>query len=345
MKHLLLATTILTGGIALVGSVSAQDRVLTVGAYGGSAETLMKETIIPQFEADHKVRIEYVAGNSTENLARLQAQQGNQELDVVLLDDGPMYQAMQLGFCGEITDIPNLADSYNMARVGSNLLALGIVGTVFGYNTKIFEENGWEPPKSWNDLAKPEYAGRLAVPPISSTYGLHTLVMLARLHGGGETNIDPGFAFMAESIEPNVLTFEPAAGPLTELLQNEEVAVTIWGTGRIAAVQDTGLPMKVVYPEEGAVALMVTGCPIAGSESFDLAQAFLNYLLEPAVQEQLAATQGWGPVNKTVALSDEVAARVPYGPEQVEKLVVVDWDTINRNRQEWTQRWTREIER
>src|SRR5690554_2022928 len=66
------------------------QKTLTIGGYGGSFETLMKEHIIPPFEKEHNVTIQFVPGNSTENLARLQAQKDNQEMDVVILDDGPM---------------------------------------------------------------------------------------------------------------------------------------------------------------------------------------------------------------------------------------------------------------
>ena len=345
MKHILTATTILVGSLGLAGAAAAQQRTLYVGSYGGSSETLIKENIIPAFEAAHDVRVEYVAGNSTENLARLQAQRGAQELDVVVLDDGPMYQAMQLGFCGDITDIPNLADTYDLAHIGSNAIGLGVVSTVFGYNAEIFEANGWEPPTSWNDLNDPRFAGRLSIPPISNTYGLHTLIMMARLQGGGETNIDPGFAYLADEVAPNVLAFEASPGRMSELFQNEEVILAVWGTGRLVSLQDTGFPVEVAYPKEGGVALLISGCPIAESPNFDLAQAFLNTLLEPENQAQLAATQGWGPVNRTVTLEPEVAARVPYGSEQVENLLVVDWDVANENRQDWTRRWAREVER
>lgn len=346
MKRLLAATTILSSLLAMTGSASAQEkRTLYLGAYGGSIETLMKEKILPKFEEANNVKIEYVAGNSTENLARLQARSGNQELDVVLLDDGPMYQAVQLGFCGEITNIPNLDRAYDLARMSKNSVGIGVVATVIGYNTKIFKENGWPAPTSWLDLADKRFAGKLSIPPISSTYGLHALVMLARLNGGSESNIDTGFKYMAEHVSPNVLAFEASSGRMSEMFQNEEIALSVWGTGRFVALQDTDFPVEIVYPKEGGVAVFASGCPIAGSKNSDLGQAFLNYLLEPEVQEQLAATQGFGPVNREVKLSDEVAARVPYGPEQVEKLIAVDWDVINKNRQEWTQRWAREIER
>ena len=58
--------------------------------------------MFPAFEQKHGVKIEYVAGNSTDTLAKLQAQKGNQVIDVAIVDDGPMYQAIQLGFCGKI---------------------------------------------------------------------------------------------------------------------------------------------------------------------------------------------------------------------------------------------------
>ncbi|MBL4917911.1 ABC transporter substrate-binding protein [Szabonella alba] len=345
MKRLLIATTVLAGGLAISADADAQTRTLYLGSYGGSTETLMKEQIIPEFEAMHDVRIEYVAGNSTENLARLQAQRGAQELDVVMLDDGPMYQAMQLGFCGPITDIPNLDDAYDIARMGDTALGLGVVSTVFGYNTEVFEANGWEPPTSWNDLADEKYKGRLSIPPISNTYGLHTLIMLARMQGGSEADIDPGFAYLADTVGPNVLAFEASPGRMSELFQNEEVVLAVWGSGRLVSLQDTGYPVEMAYPSEGGVALMIAGCPIADSPNADLAQAFLNFLIEPENQVHFAETQGWGPVNRKVELTPETAARVPYGPEQVDNLIAIDWDLANENRQDWTRRWAREIER
>src|SRR5690606_41635512 len=64
-------------------------------------------------------------GNSTENLARLLAQKGNQEMDVVILDDGPMYQAEALGFCDSLGELPSLPDIYDIARMGSDK-AIGV---------------------------------------------------------------------------------------------------------------------------------------------------------------------------------------------------------------------------
>ena len=336
---------LVTGLLALSLSLPAASRELVLGGYGGSFETLMKEHIIPPFEQAHGVTVQFVPGNSTENLARLQAQKDNQEMDVVFLDDGPMYQAVALGFCDTIGDSPVLEDIYQIARMGDRAIGAGFVATGFAYNAEMFEENGWEPPSSWMDLADEKYDQLLSIPPISNTYGLHTLVMMARLNGGGENDIDPGFEAMAERVGPNVLVFEPSSGRMSELFQSSEIALSIWGSGRVKSLADTGFPVQFGYPEEGAIALMVGVCPVADSDVPEIAQAFIQYVLSPEVQVLLAETMGFGPTNSKTELPAELGDSLPYGPERVGNLIAVDWDAINPQREEWTRRWAREVER
>ena len=336
------------GALALCSAAvaNAQEKTLVLGGYGGSFETLMKEHIIPGFEKEHNVKVQFIPGNSTENLARLQAQKGNQEMDVVILDDGPMYQAVALGFCDTLQDAPVVDEIYDIARMGTDkAIGAGFVATGFAYNKKMFEEKGWAPPKSWMDLADEKYNQILSIPPITNTYGLHTLVMLARVNGGGEENIDPGFEVMQEQVAPNVLVFEPSSGKMSELFQGSEIALSVWGSGRVKSLADTGFPAEFAYPEEGAVALMVAACPVVDSDVPEEAQKFIQYILSPDVQVRLAETMGFGPTNRNTELPEELVGTVPYGPEQVSKLVAVDWDTINPKREEWTQRWNRQVER
>jgi len=308
---LVLAATLVA---ALAAPAAAQQKTLVLGGYGGSFETLLKEKVIPDFEKAHGATVQFVPGNSTENLARLQAQKGNQEMDVVFLDDGPMYQGVALGFCDAIADAPVLADVYDIARMGTDkAIGVGFVATGITYNAKWFEDKGKPAPSSWIDLADPQYRQLISVPPISNTYGLHTLVMMARLNGGGETDIDPGFAAMADKVNPNVLVYEPSSGKMSELFQQGEIAWSIWGSGRAKALADTGFPAKFAYPKEGAVALMVAICPVVESDVPELAQAFVQHVLTPEVQVKLAETQGFGPTNKNTELPPALGDTLPYG--------------------------------
>jgi len=340
----------LMGGLlaAAISATSAQaaDRTLYLGAYGGSTEKLMMEELLPAWEKANNAKVVYVPGNSTKTLAKLQAQKGNQELDVVFLDDGPMYQAVSLGYCAPIKEASIFSDIYDIAKMNTeNAVGVGFVATGLSYDKETFAKNGWDAPTSWNDLADPKYKGKVVVPPVSNTYGLHALIMAARLNGGSENDIDPGFDVFIDKIGPNVLTYEPSSGKMSELFQNREAVLSVWGSGRLKSLADTGFPGGFVYPKEGGVALMVATCPVVDSDVPELQQSLIQYLLTPEVQKKIAEVKAWGPTNKKTQLSKELGDMLPYGPEKINGLNAVDWNVINPARASWTKRWARQVER
>src|SRR5262249_59879023 len=179
-----------------------------------------RKDVVPAFERIFGAKVEYIAGNSTDTLAKLQAQRANQQIDVAIVDDGPMYQAIAVGLCAPIAGLP-AEDIVTSARYRDDkAVGIGLVATGFMYNTKYFADKGWAPPASWNDLKDAKYRKLLVIPPLNNTYGLHTLVMMARLNGGGESNIDPGFKVGVSDVAPNLLVVEPSPGQMTELLES-----------------------------------------------------------------------------------------------------------------------------
>src|SRR5262245_37458545 len=78
---------VIVGLLALPGTSAAlaQPKTLVVAGYGGSWEQQLRKDVFPAFEHKHGVKIDYVAGNSTDTLARLQAQKGNQLIDVAIV--------------------------------------------------------------------------------------------------------------------------------------------------------------------------------------------------------------------------------------------------------------------
>ncbi|GGA99397.1 ABC transporter substrate-binding protein [Brucella endophytica] len=330
--------------LAGFGAASAQEKTLYVAGYGGTFEKTMRDEVIPDFEKKHGVKVEYIAGNSTDTLAKLQAQKGNQQIDVALLDDGPMYQAIDLGFCGKIDGLAteNLHDAARFRD--DRAVAVGLVATGIMYNKDYFEKKGWAAPTSWNDLKDPKYKGLIVIPPINNTYGLYTLLMFAKMNGGGEKDIEPGFKIMTEEVNPNVLAYEPSPGKMTELFQSGQAALAVWGTGRVQSFVNTGFPVDFVYPKEGAVTLLATACPIEKPEASPLASEFIKAMLEPKVQLVLLRDYGYGPVNKTVEIPEGLGKIAPTG-EHLSALYNPDWSAINPQREDWTKRWNREVER
>lgn len=336
-----LAATIM---LAMSSASHAQTQTLVIGGYGGSFEKTMREDVIPPFEKKHGVKVEYVAGNSTDTLAKMQAQRSNLPFDVILLDDGPMYQAIELGFCKPLSNLSS-DEIYDIARFPEDkAVAVGVVGTGLMYNKDYFAKQGWDAPTSWADLADPKYKGKVVIPPINNTYGLHTLLMFAKMNGGDENNIDPGFDAMIEKVNDNVLAYEPSPGKMTELFQSGQAVIGVWGTGRVKSFAQTGFPVAFVYPKEKAVTLLAAACAVEKPNASPLAEELAKEMLTPAVQEVMVKEYGYGPVNKSVQVPEEERDFIPSG-ETVDKLYNADWNVINKERENWTKRWNREVER
>lgn len=339
-----------TGALALAASFAApsfaQSSTLYVGWQGGSRENLMKEKILPKFEAEHDVKVQYVAGVSTELLARLQAQRNNQELDVVILDDGPMYQAVEFGLCDQLAADPvyeTLSPASRMTGAEKNAVGIGYLALGLVYNTATFEKNGWAAPKSWKDLARPEFKGKVSVMSITNTFGLGALVSYAKIAGGSESDIGPGFDYLIKNIKPNVLAFIPTSGQLSSVFQNGEVNIAAWSNDRANALQESGFPAGFAFPEEGAVATLVAACPVKKATANPMAQEFVRFLLKPEIQAILAEGAQLSPANTQTQLPPELAGKL--ASEDRNRLVKIDWSVANPKRSEWTRRWTREVER
>jgi putative spermidine/putrescine transport system substrate-binding protein len=340
-KYLAVISTSLVASLA---NASAQDTMYVAG-FGGSVETAFVEKIIPPFEAATGIKVVYVAGNSTDTVAKLEAQKDRPELSVAIVDDGPMNTAIRSGLCAKLEGGSNSSAVYPNARVEGDLaIGLGYGATGLVYNTEVFKRNGWPAPTSWKDLEDPKYAGKLIIPPISNGFGLLTAIMQARLNGGSESDINPGFEAM-KRIKPNILAFEPNPGKIAELLQTGEAALGVWNNARTAILAAQGAPVKFVYPKEGAMVILSQVCVVNNAPQPKQAQTFIQHLLSPEVQAVFTEATGLGPVNPNTKLSPEVEAKVVFGKEKVSSLQSVDYSVINPVRAEWTNRWNREIER
>lgn len=340
--------TISTLAAVLMTSTASvgQENTLYIGGPGGSTQNMYEEQLIPAFEAETGANVVYVPGSSSDTLAKVIAQKGNQDLSLMNIDSSIMLRAVGLGdICAPLPPLQMLPDLYPNAvmdggqSVGAGFYAVGLV-----YNTEVFERNGWEAPTSWNDLGDPTYRGKVAIGPISG-YGIEALVMVAKANGGSEINIEPGFTEFSENIAPNVFAWEGSQATLAQMLQTGEAALSVWGNTRVIPLAEQGAPVKFVYPEDGTEQAMTTSCMVNGAPEPELARQFMEYLLSPDGQTILAEYSGYGPVNSKVELAPEIAARVVYGPEQVNALIPTDWNAVNEQRDEWVQRWNREVER
>ena len=104
-------------------------------------------------------------------------------------------------------------------------------------------------------------------------------------------------------------------------------------------------PLVPGDPDEATVGRILSGrLPRAGEGTLYRGVRRLphGHALAVAPQKLNAETMFIGPTNRNVQLGDDVARLVPYG-ENLKRLFAPDWDEFGKRRDQWVERWNREI--
>jgi putative spermidine/putrescine transport system substrate-binding protein len=347
MKRTALVLTV--GLLVLIGWASlatTQTRELVVAAWGDPYEAGWRKALVPAFEKAHNAKIVWVQGFSSQTLAKLRAQKDSPQIDVAMMDDGPHRQAAALGLVEKIDRgrLTNVKDLYEVSFEPGDL-GIGFASAGYGlyYDTKAFADNKWAPPTSWLDLFRPELKGKVSIHNIANANGLYLLLALNKIQGGTDDNVDKGFAKLKELV-PSVVTFDKF-GETPTLIQQGSTVIGTWNIDRVVNLAATGVPIKFVGPKEGTWGHKEVVTIVKGRPNQDLAYKFVDMLLSPEEQVNTAKYIGLGPLNRNAKLDPETAGKVVYGPEQIAKLTIPNWEVVNAKRAEWTERWNKEIER
>ncbi len=336
----------LAAGIALCAAVGVKAETLVFAGPGGSWQKIMQPLVIKPFEKECGCTVRYRPGSSNDNLARVIATKGNPEIDVMYSGNLQQIQGAAQGlFVPLKTDaVPNLANVWpNLLDDKKTNAFLGVIGGGFAYNTKIFEEKKIAPPTSIKDMLRPEFKGRLVIEGAASNYGIGMLVLMAEVNGGGVNNIEPGFTF-AKKVAPSVVVFARKTTDTSRALQQGTAYIAWWGDVRARTLASTGFPLKWVPVKEGIPPIIMGASVVKGSKVSDTGFKLINHLLSKDVQELLASKLNIGPTVKNADLDKEVADRVIYGPDEVGKLMNIDWLTVAENKATWIDRWNREVQ-
>jgi putative spermidine/putrescine transport system substrate-binding protein len=324
------------------------QKTVYIGMNGGAFEKIYTEHIFPAFEKANNAKVVVVPGTSTDILAKVTATKDKPQLHVMFLDDGVMYRAISMGLCEKLKSSPVLNELHPAARMKGDMAAGVSIGmTGLAYNPKVFAEKGWTKPTSWMDLANPKYKGKVVFQSLpSSTFGLHGFLMVNRIQGGNDKNVEPGFKAWPTTIGPNVLEYIPSSAKLSEMVQTGEAAVFPLTPTMVSTFKARGLPIEYVQPKEGSVVLMTAECVIAKNTEPELAQKLAEFILTTDVQAKALQYGNYNPSNaKTKPTTDASAAEFKALNEYMKTAVTIDWDTVNENRPAWNQRWNRTVER
>lgn len=320
--------------LAVPGVQAQPAGELIVSTYGGRYEELVRESV-PEFERATNSRVVFVAASGAAALARAR----NKEVDVVHLDLAWGTRGEAEGLFERLRPelLPNMRNLFNEAKISPYTVAtnFGVFG--IAYNPKFVPK-----PTSWLDLWKPEFKGRVSARSFADET-INLLVLMAKLNGGNEKNIDPGFRKMAE-LGRNIDVWYTAHPQALTLFKTEQIHMAVWTNARAFWAKGEGANVEFVTPREGGFPVVSTVHVVRGRKGA-LGMRFINHLLSEGSQRSIAEGLQYAPVNRTVEISAEIKARVPYGPAGISKLLFADWKEIIPQLDVWAERWQKEVVR
>jgi putative spermidine/putrescine transport system substrate-binding protein len=178
--------------------------------------------------------------------------------------------------------------------------------------------------RTWGDLFKPELAQSLAVDTIYSSTAFGFAQSLGVDPGKNPpAGMDPVWARIS-GLRPNLAQLGSNADVVTALT-NGSVKVAISNSGSGIQAQKAGAPIALVAPSDGLYVVgdsyyIHKGIP---DENAYYAQVFANYLLDPAVQSEVADKLGLIPVNPEATVPAYMSDNPGVFPRSAEDLAAV----------------------
>jgi putative spermidine/putrescine transport system substrate-binding protein len=327
----------LTAVAMLTTAVDAQSGRVSVASFGGAWERDLRADLIEPFEKAHNVKVDYVVGLSTETLARVKAQKDNPQLDVIMLDDILTTDAANQGLVEKltVTDVPNLKDLRKEARVaGDTGAGFTSSATVLMYN----RDKVVPPPTSWKVLWDPKYKGHVAIPHINTTWGLHMLVLAARLESGSDLNVQAGLAGLKRLQQANEAVVYTSTTQLNTMAQQGQVWLAPFSSVWVNQLENGGTPVAIAVPQEGVYPIFTVWSVVKGAKNRTAAMHFVNYALRKDVQEKFAPRALLMPTTTTATLSPDMSKRVSF-----DRIQHLDADAVVKQRAAWVEEWNRAL--
>ncbi|MGM1017355.1 MAG: ABC transporter substrate-binding protein [Actinomycetota bacterium] len=336
---LVLASCSTGGDTESGGEQEYAGETLVVTSFGGDWETAFIEAVVEPFEAETGAEVELITLYSADALAQVTAQQASPQIDVVHFSGGQEFTAAEDGLIAPIdaADLSESGDLIDIATEGLErgegpVIQLAPIGLV--YNT----ESGAPAPTSWLDVFDEAYAGHVALTDFSNTYGVLSMLRVADALGGGIEDPSQAIADLGELASSGDAIVVPTSPDLQTAFAQRDTWLAPYAMDYAGTLQDAGLPVEFIVPEEGVTASLITANVVEGRENPELATLFIDYELRAEAQAVFAENMRYSPVNTTTELSDEASETVLTGDE-LESAVVYAPGDIAADRQSWTDEW------
>lgn len=346
MKRLAASAVGLLGSIsAATVTTQAQEPVeITFFIWAGSNQGVVPMDVIDAYKKDHpEVTINILESNNAITYPKMVAAKRTTP-DNPLVNCG-FFNADSLtkGDVDEmwapinptlVPNINNVLDSFRRPDdkgVGYQMSGIGIL-----YN----KDRVKEPPKSWKVLWDPANKGRVTM----FDYDTRMLAIAARLNGGDENNIDPGFRVWADNAA-NFRALVDSNDGVKNLLVSGDAWYAPWFSSLATVWIKEGAPLGFAVPEEGAIAFPVYLTIVEGSSGAQtkVCSDLIDKLLDVPNASRYGELTNSIPVVKGVEMTEEQRTNPALNLDMAEKSIVLDYGHIGKMTPQWRQRWDREV--
>jgi putative spermidine/putrescine transport system substrate-binding protein len=312
--------------------VVAQDK-LVVSIWGGSWRDLVAATAAKKFKADTGADVEFITGGTIDRLNKAKLARDNPESDITFTTShvGWLYANDGLYEKLDLSKVPNATNLVDQAKISPYHIGTWAYVYTIGYRPDLMKDGSFT---SWADLWKPELKGKLAAPDFDPS---HLIAVSAMLSGGDAASWEKGQAKLKE-LKPNFKAFYTNDANSQQLIANGETPVQVILSMNAYYMMSEGVPIKLVIPKEGAVLGIDTVGIMKGTKKSDLGYKFINAVLDPAVQAEIANLKKGSPVVTNAKLESEVA-KLPgvfTTPEQwSSQAIIIDHKLRAEKTAEW----------
>lgn len=326
------------------GGKSGGKVKVTFFIWAGSNQGVVPREVVEQYLADNpNVEIEFLESSNAETYPKMVAAK-KATPDQPLVHFGFFnVSSLNLGVKDDLWEslnpdrIPNMKNTLATLQRDDNFGApyqMSVMGLM--YNTDEVKE----PPTSWSALWDPAYRGKV----VTFDYQWQALVLAARLNGGDEKNIDPGFQIWADNAQ-NLKALPTTNDALKNLMVSGDATIAPWFYSMAHLWAEEGAPLGYVTPDEGPLAFPLYLAISKGvtAEQRAVAEDIINMLLAPEAAGRYAELTYSIPAVTNAKVSEAVQNDPFFGPLLAEKAIQIDWETYAEQNSVWKERWDKEV--
>jgi iron(III) transport system substrate-binding protein len=298
-KSFICAAALAVASFALAGVAGAQDSISgsTLVVYTPNEEGML-QSLVPVFEGKTGVTVQLITAGTGELYQRIHSEASNPQGDVMF--GGGLAQAnANLELWGEYTSPEDAA----MVPAGKNTTGFYTPYQADGSNLLVNKDAAAAAGieiKSYADLLKPELKGKIAYgdPTASSSAFAQLTNMLKAV--GGDYESDKGWDFVKALVtQLNGITIGSSSQVAKDVAAGEYIVGLTYEPLSLNFV-NSGAPVEIVYPAEGAAFLPATIQLIKGGPNPAAGKAFIDFVISEEGQKIIAEQTAGRPLRDGV---------------------------------------------